>query len=356
MNFLKQCISKCLIIALAAAVVLPQTAFGALDKNKYPHGETDLSYSGSTCGSPAMIAYEKGFFDEEGVKVTLVSGVSFEAQRTALATGKLAVVNGDFQFFPAIYNGIDVKLISGLHEGCIKLLVLKSSPIKSLKDLKGRKLRIAVDEIGGTPMSVASVVLGEQGINPQDTNAVVWKPYPSDQIMTAAEKGEVDIIAAWDPRATEAEQSGKYRTLIDIGKDAPFAGKYCCFLFASGKVVKNNPDKVAAILRAYDKATKWIGEHPDEAAQILVSKKYVPTDNVKLVATLLKSYHYNNLHGSHNAQSQEKTQQAKNDAIFFAKEMIKTGYLPTTLDAAKFIDGIYVDIFAVESAFNAKKK
>ncbi|MDR2860785.1 MAG: ABC transporter substrate-binding protein, partial [Elusimicrobiota bacterium] len=260
-------------------------------------------------------------------------------------TGKLAVVNGDFQFFPAVYNGVDVKLISGLHEGCIKVLVPKNSKIKSVKDLKGK--RIGVDEIGGTPMSVVSVILGNQGLNPQ--TAVEWKPYPNDQLITAIEKGEIDVIAAWDPFATTIEQKG-YIVISDISKDPLFAGKNCCFLFASGKIVKENPGQIAAILRAYNKATKWMGENPVEAAKILVNKKYVSTKDVNLVAGLIKDYKYSDHHGA------AANADAKKDAVYFAKELTKFGYLPKNLDVNKFINNLYVDIFALESQQKAKKK
>ncbi|MDR0823172.1 MAG: ABC transporter substrate-binding protein [Endomicrobium sp.] len=340
---MKQSVMKCVVVVLTVLISLPSLSFGALDKTKYPNGQTQISYSGSICGSPTAIAKEKGFFEEEGVLVDVVGGVSFEVQRTALATGKIAVVNGDFQFFPAVNNGIDVKLISGLHEGCMKVLVLKNSKIKTIQDLKGKT--IAVDEIGGTPMSYVSVLVGSIGINPQ--TEIVWKPFPNDQLIAAVEKGEVDVIAAWDPFATLAEQSGKFRVLSDLSKDPLFAGKNCCFLFASGKLVKTNPGQIAAILRAYHKAVAWMGTNPDEAAKILVGKKYVATDNVKLVGRLIKDYQYGNHHG------EKSNAEAKADALYFADWLTKIGYLPAKLDTKKFVDNLYVDIFALEAA---KKK
>jgi NitT/TauT family transport system substrate-binding protein len=334
-------------VVLALAISLPSVVLGA--DSKFVFGEADIPYSGSACGSAVAIAFEKGFFAEEGVKVNIVSGVTFEIQRTGLGTGKIAVSNGDFQFFPAVNNGIDVKIISGIHEGCIKVLVAKDSPIKSVAELKGKT--IGVDEIGGTPMSVASVILGHLGYNP--TTDVTWKPFPNDQLWTAIDKGEVDVIVAWDPFATILEQKG-YRVLSDISTDPLFAGKYCCFLFASGKLVKQDPAKIAAILRGYNKGVEWIGKNPAAAAKILVEKKYVATDDVKLLAKLLASYKYATTHTETGVNSVGN--KAKADALYFAKELVKAGYLPKNLNADKFIDGIYVDIFALEKEAAAKKK
>ncbi|GMO28904.1 MAG: ABC transporter substrate-binding protein [Termitinemataceae bacterium] len=328
----------CVVVLIFAYLLLT-----SCKKNeKFKWGEFDIAFSGSTCGSPVSIGVLKGFFEEEGVKINLVSGSTFEASRAAMAAGKIIVENGDFQYFPGVQNGLDVKLIAGLHEGCIKLIVPMDSPITTLEDLRGKT--VAVDEIGGTPMSVASVAAGSVGINPQ--TEMKWLPFPNDQIEQSIEKSEVDIVAAWDPFATQLEQSGKYRVLLDISKHPLFEGKACCFLFASGKVVKEKPGAVAAVLRGYHKAVAWIGANPQEAAELLVREKKVATDNVDLVATLYKDYHYEH-YTDHAADLN-----ARSDAEYFAKELTKFGYLPADLDVKKFVDDMYVDIEALAKEKN----
>jgi NitT/TauT family transport system substrate-binding protein len=335
-------------LAVVAAFALAAAFSGCKKKldERYPHGEYDIGFSGSACGSPVSIALLKGYYDEEGVKINLVSGNTFEADRNALAAGKMPVINGDFQFFPAVYNGIDVKLIGGLHEGCIKILAPIESNILTVADLRNK--RIGVDEIGGTPMSVASVAVGAIGIDPQ--TEVEWIPYPGDQEIQSLEKGEVDVIAVWDPFATIAERTGKYRTLVDIATDPLFAGKNCCFIFASGRLVKENPAAVAAVLRALNKAVEYEGNNPLEAAELLVREQKVATDDVDLVATLLESFHYERHH------SAASNIAAKDDAAYFAEWLTKIGYLPADLDVNKFVDDMFVDIFALEAAQQGAEK
>jgi NitT/TauT family transport system substrate-binding protein len=337
---------KKVLVSAIALSLLVGTAFagGGKDKGKYPFGEFDIAYSGSTCGSPVSIGVDKGFFEEEGVKINLVSGSTFEASRASLAAGKIIVENGDFQYFPGVQSGLDVKLIAGLHEGCIKILVPQNSPIRTLADFRGKT--IAVDEIGGTPMSVGAVAVASAGIDPQ--TEITWIPYPDDLIVQSLVKGEVDAAIAWDPFATIIERTEGYRVILDISDHPLFAGKACCFLFASGKVVKENPGAVAAVLRGYHKAVKWIGDNPQEAAQLLVTNKRVATDDVALVASLFDHYHYN-AHATHAADAQ-----AKQDAIYFARELTKFGYLDANLNVEKFVDDLYVDIFDLEA--KAKKK
>jgi NitT/TauT family transport system substrate-binding protein len=320
------------VCCLALAVII--SACGKNAEKKYKYGEVEIpTLNGAVCTAAAYIAYEKGFYEEEGVKVKLTSSLSLDAQRAGLATGKIPIIHGDFQFFPAINNGIEANLIGGLHQGCIKVLLPQGSKIKSAADLKGKT--IGVDEIGGTPMSVVSVILGNAGLNPQTD--VSWKPFPNDQLIVAAQKGEVDAVAAWDPFATILERRG-FIVFSDIAEDPLFAGKFCCFLFASSKTVKENYELIYALRRAYYKGAEWVGNNPKEAAKILIEKKYIGTDDVDLTAQLLEHYKYgNHKHGY-------TPQQVKSDAVYFAKELTKTGYLPKDLDAQKFIDGIYADM------------
>jgi NitT/TauT family transport system substrate-binding protein len=332
-----------LVTILMTAFSCMVFAGGKKESGQYPFGEYDISYSGATCSSPVAIASLKGFFDEEGVKINLVSGASFEVSRTALAAGKMAVQNGDFQYFPAVHNGIDVKLIGGLHEGCIKILAPKSSGITTLEDLRGRKgIRFAVDEIGGTPMSVASVSAGSVGLDPQTD--IIWLPFPADQEVQAVEGGEADILAAWDPFATIAENTGNYNVIVDIKTHPLFKDKACCFIFGSGKLVRDNPGAVAAVLRAINKAADWIGHNPKEAAELLISEKKIATDDTALVTSLLSHYTYD----AHTGPAANA--KAKDDAVYFARHLTQIGYLPADLDPQKFVDDLYVDIFALEKA------
>jgi NitT/TauT family transport system substrate-binding protein len=299
------------------------------NSGKFKYGKLKIqALGGGACGAPSYIAFEKGFFAEEGLEVELVSG-TLDELKTGLATGEFVVTNGDFQYFPSIQQGMDLKVIGGLHKGCIKLVLPPNSPIKTAKDLKGKN--IGVDEIGGTPMSVASVILADAGIDPQ--KEVTWKPYPLDQLTQAVSKGEVDAFAAWDPFGTLAVNNSGYTVLSDISKDPLFAGKSCCFLYSTQKQIDKNPDKVAAIARAYQKAADWIKKNPEETAKIEIDKKYVASDDSKLLTELIKSYDY-----------EYTTDHAKDDVKYFVGKLNNTGFLKKGTDPEAFANQVYYNV------------
>jgi len=280
---------------------------------------------GALCGAPIYIAYEKGFFVEEGFDVELISADT-ETRKIGLNNGTIPIVNGDFQFFPSIEEGVNVKVVDGLHYGCIKLVVNPDSGIKTAADLKGKK--IGVDEVGGTPHQVASVWLEQAGISAlAEKGEVTFLPYSDGNLeLEALKKGDIDVAAMWDPLASIAEKAGTVRTILDIAKDEPFAGKYCCFLYASSKLLNEKPDEVAALLRAYRKAQAWIADNPEEAVNVIISGNYSAIEDKDLAIELITRYEYPS-ESAHTKADQDET--VKNNVEYFAEQLYNIGYLKT---------------------------
>lgn len=305
---------------------------------QYKYGKIDIpGKDGALCGAPIYIAYEKGFFAEEGFDVTLISADS-ETRKIGLNNGTIPIVNGDFQFFPSIEEGVKVKVVDGLHYGCIKFVVPKDSLISKVEDLKGKK--IGVDEIGGTPHQVASVWLEKAGISAKQQDAeVTFLPYSDGNLeLEAVKSGDIDVAALWDPLGSIAEKSGEYKVIFDLSTDPTFAGKYCCFLYASSKVLDEQPDKVAALLRAYRKAQNWIAENPKEAVSIISDKKYSAIDDKELAEQLVISYAYPSF-----ADRDSGTTHVGDDVKYFVTELKNIGYLKTN-DPAAFAAQIYQEV------------
>ncbi|MBR2176910.1 MAG: ABC transporter substrate-binding protein [Clostridia bacterium] len=306
-------------------------------QTEYKYGKIDIpGKDGALCGAPIYIAYDKGFFAEEGFDVNLISADA-ETRKIGLNNGTIPIVNGDFQFFPSVEEGINVSVVDGLHNGCIKFLVRNDSDIKEAKDLAGKK--IGVDEIGGTPHQVASVWVENAGISAlPDKHEVEFVPYSDGNLeLEALQKGDIDVAALWDPFGSVAEKEGKAKIIFDLSTDEVFAGKYCCFLYASNKVLEDNPEEVAALLRAYRKAQDWISKNPEEAVDIIINGKYSAIEDRELAIELVKSYEY----PSAESRSAD-THNVADDVKYFSQALYDIGYLKT--DPQEFTDKIYKEV------------
>ncbi|HEX3038845.1 MAG TPA: ABC transporter substrate-binding protein [Caproiciproducens sp.] len=305
------------------------------DQTKYKYGKIDIpGKDGSLCGAPIYIAYEKGFFAEEGFDVNLISADT-ETRKIGLNNGTIPIVNGDFQFFPSIEEGVKVKVVDGLHKGCITIVVPANSPIKSAEDLKGKK--IGVDEIGGTPFQVASVWLENHGVVAKDNKEVTFVPYNDGNLeIEAAQKGEIDAAAIWDPFGSLAIKNKGFKKIFDLSTDPLFSDKYCCFLYASEKALNEDPKKVAALLRAYHKAQDWISKNPEETVNIISDKKYSDITDKQLAVELIKSYQYP-------SQEEQNPETVRKNVLYFVQQLSKIGYLKTK-DPHQFAGQIFQEV------------
>ena len=277
--------------AIALSLVLSAgSLFGCGQKNESSGTDADgkkkvtIAYAGGTCEAPVFVAYHKGFFEDEGLSVELVQA-GFDELKQGLATGKVDAALANLAWFKPIEQGMSLKLTAGIHTGCIKAVVPPDSDIKTFADLKGKT--VGVDAIGGGPQIALSAKLREEGIDPNTD--VTWVAYNGNLLDEAIKKGEIQAYMTWDPFPTKAHDNEDYRFLLDIGADAPFNDKYCCFVGVSSGLVENDPETAGKITKALMKSSEWVQENPVEAAKISLDNNYVGGD-LDLNSQLLSEY------------------------------------------------------------------
>lgn len=299
---------------------------------EYQYGKIDIpALDGSLCGAPIYIAYENGIFADHGIDANLTAA-DFETRKIGLNNGNVPFVNGDFQFFASAEQGIDMKIVGGMHMGCIKLVVREDSDIQSPADVKGGK--IGVDEVGGTTFQVASVWLEEGGVSAlQEDEEVTFLPYSDGNLeLQALYDGDIDIAAVWDPLGDLAVNTGKAKVLLDIAEDEPFAGKYCCFYYASSKVLDENPELIQALYDSVLEAQEWINDNPEKAVDLIAAGGYSEIEDKELAAELISCYEFETMH-------HESGHDVRADVAYFADKLKEIGYLES--DGETFADQFY---------------
>lgn len=289
-----------LIAATALSVILTFTACTQKPKTKSDDYVLKIGYSGSLCEAPLHMAVEKGFFNDEGLKVDLIKlapGTSLEA----VTAGKVEAGFGLLaSLVQPLSNGLPVKITTGLHTGCDKVLVPKTAGIKTLVDLKGK--RIGVPSLTGSPTIFAKRVLADKGIGVSaDKMEVQFIVYALADLPIALKNGSIDAVAMNDPTASIAKKEYDLLTIADSALDAPYKDQYCCSAYVRDNIAKDYPEVAAKYTRAMQNASAWIQQNPDETTKIQVDKKWVAGD-AAFNATVLKTYNFiPSVSGAYNA-------------------------------------------------------
>lgn len=239
---------------------------GATGSNKIRVG-----YIGITCEAPIFTAMEKGFFKEEGLDVEMVK-CEWSKYKDVLALGGFDITHHLIMYFlKPLEQGLDVRFTGGIHRGCLRLQAATKGNIRSVKDMKGK--RIGVPGMGTPPFIFASRVMGANGIDA--SKDVTWVVYPAGELGLAIDKGDVDAVATSEPIGSMLVGQGKVRNIADQAADEPYSSEYCCAVIVNGKFLKGNPKATAAATRALLKAAKWVETNPAAAARLSVEKKYL---------------------------------------------------------------------------------
>ncbi|HXI51391.1 MAG TPA: ABC transporter substrate-binding protein [Candidatus Saccharimonadales bacterium] len=230
-----------------------------------------VGYIGLTCEAPIFTAVEKGFFREEGLEVALVR-CEWANYKDVLALGGFDVTHHLVMYFlKPIEQGLDVKFTGGIHRGCLRVQAGTSSNIRTIQDLRGK--RIGIPGMGTPPFIFANRVLGANGIDP--SKEITWLVFPAGELGLALDKGEVDAVADSEPIGSMLLAQGKVRNVADQAADAPYSSEYCCAVLVNGKFLARNPKASAAATRALLKAAKWVEANPAAAAKLSVEGKYL---------------------------------------------------------------------------------
>src|SRR5206468_1676323 len=154
-----------------------------------------VGYIGITCEAPIFCAVENGFFKEEGLEVELIK-CEWSKYKDVLALGGFDITHHLIMYLlKPMEQGLDVKFTAGIHRGCLRLQTATNGNIRSVQDLRGK--RIGIPGMGTPPFIFVNRVLSAQGID--GSREVTWRVFPAGELGLALEKGEVDAVADSEP-------------------------------------------------------------------------------------------------------------------------------------------------------------
>ena len=208
-----------------------------------------VAYLGLTCEAPIFVAYEKGFFKDEGLDVELVK-TDWDGLRDGLGLGKFDANHTLVMFLlKPIEQGLDVKITGGIHTGCLRIQAGLKTSAHTVADLRGKRIGVP-NNMGSPPCIFATRVVATHGLDPKKKADVEWVVLPPDGMALAIQKGEVNAVATSEPMGSILDGMGLVRTVFDQEVDPAYKDEFCCATVVSGSCARRDPSGAAKVTRA----------------------------------------------------------------------------------------------------------
>jgi NitT/TauT family transport system substrate-binding protein len=219
----------------------------------------------TSAATPFAIADKLGWYAKAGFKVELAPLPGSTDCVKLVATGDLPYSLPSVEPLITIRaQGVKAKIFYTAYEGNIYgFAVPVDSPIKSVKDLKGKK--IGVQSMASAGVQVARALVGSAGMNP-DRDAQIMVVGEAAQAAALVRGKQVDALSLYDTQYALIENAGVKLRMLDTGPIAKYPSNG---FLALESTLKANRAQAVALAQGYAMGTAFAMANPEAAVRIM---------------------------------------------------------------------------------------
>jgi len=231
--------------------------------------------------SPVYVGVQQGFFEAEGLEVSIAIGRGSTDAITKIATGQADIGSADIGALMAAKaqdDSLPVKAVYSIfNQAPHAFFTLEKNGISELTDIEGKKVATSpfTSSNAFLPLVLKGSGLAEDAVKLTKADPGALGP----MLMN----GGTDAIIAWVTNialfADQAKATGNELVVLpwsDAGLEL-----YSSSVVASDKFLSDRPDVAKRFMRAFDKSLKFTHDNPRKAAEDLHSM--VPEVDVDVV-------------------------------------------------------------------------
>ena len=239
--------------------------------------------------APMYVAIEEGYFEEEGIDLTLVTGFGADKTMTAVISGSADIgFMGSEASIYAYNEGANDYVVNfaQLTQRAGNFLVAREeitdfhwTDLKDKKVLGGRK--------GGMPEMVFEYILKQNGIDPSK-DLIIDQSIDFGSTGAAFAEGNGDFTIEFEPSATTLEKENKGYVVASLGTDSGYV-PYTAFS-AKKSYIEKNSDVIQKFTDALQKGMNYVQNHTPEEIAKVIEPQFKETD-LKTIETIVSRYY-----------------------------------------------------------------
>ncbi len=310
------------VLILAGMTLLPVTVFGQVKTVKVAMSSQVLLDN-----LPIFVGMRAGFFEEAGLKLepSYFRGGGEVVRAVTTRSVDLGATTAASAVLIASVRGEPIKIVAAAVSPLVGVVwvVPVDSPLKSIKDLKGKKAGFSSP--GSVTHVSLQVILKEEGLDKDVQLVRVGSPGDS----WAAVKNKV-VDAGWhvSPSVYQLLVKKEARILFDATKYIKTYQQ--TVVSAMDDVIKKDPEMIRAFLKARAKATQFIWDQPEKTMAIWAEELKLPLETIRLAYRDLPRSAYET--GAPKPENLQAT----------AREVVDIGAVKEAPDLKKVLDLAYL--------------
>ena len=279
---------KKLMVFLCLFALLLTTAVGCGNTAATGMKVTLNEVAHSVFYAPMYVAIEEGYFEEEGLDVTLVTGFGADKTMTALLSGEADIgFMGPESTIYTYQGGMEDYAVNfaQLTQRAGNFLVGRTPDENfTFADLKGKD--VLAGRAGGMPQMVFEFILKKHGLDPA-TDLKMDQSIDFGSTAAAFSGGQGEYTVEFEPHATALEQKGDGYVLASLGEESGYV-PYTAFS-ARKSYMEANPEVIESFTKGLQKGMEYVNNHTAEEIAAAIAPQFEDMDATAL-ATIIDRY------------------------------------------------------------------
>lgn len=239
--------------------------------------------------APMYVAIEEGYFQEEGLEVTLVTGFGADKTMTAVLTGDADIgFMGSESTIYTYAGGTDDYVVNfaQLTQRAGNFLVSRE-PIDDFSWNMLKDKDVLGGRAGGMPQMVFEYILRKNNIDPA-ADVRIDQSIDFGSTAAAFSGGDADFTVEFEPHATALEQKGDGYVVASLGEDSGYV-PYTAFS-AKKSYIDQNGETIQAFTNALQKGMDYVQSHSPQEIADVIAPQFAETDKQALVTIVARYY------------------------------------------------------------------